>query len=272
MEPLAIRIPPRVLERMEERGTSKLLTLGDRERAEWLAQQANKQPGDLTGYDCPECLNRGYIVTVGADGRRTNRECRCMARRRSEKIISKSGLSDLLERCTLESWDAQELWQKKLLSWAQKWAKEPSGWFYLAGTPGTGKTHLCAALCGILMNQGMECRYMLWRDVSVQAKAVVNDEAEYRRIIDPLKRVRVLYIDDLFKTGKGQQPTTGDVNLAFEILNSRYNDTRKITLLSSELTMTQILNIDEAVGSRIYERSKHWYFDLTGKPNWRLRN
>lgn len=113
---------------------------------------------------------------------------------------------------------------------------------------------------------------MLWRDVSTQAKAVVNDEAEYRRIVTPLKRVKVLYIDDLFKTGKGQNPTTGDVNLAFEILNARYNDTSKITLLSSELTMPLILNIDEAVGSRIYERSKHWYFDLTGKQNWRLRN
>lgn len=132
---------------MEERGTSKLLTLGDRERAEWLAQQANKQPGDLTGYDCPECLNRGYIVTVGADGRRTNMECRCMARRRSEKIISKSGLSDLLERCTLESWDAQEQWQKKLLSWAQKWAQDPSGWFYLTGgRPGQEKP-TSARLC-----------------------------------------------------------------------------------------------------------------------------
>ena len=163
---------------MERRGTSKLLTLGDRERAEWLAEQANRQPGTLTGYDCPDCLNRGYIVAIGPDGRRTNRECRCMARRRSEKIIAKSGLADLLTRCTLETWIAAETWQKKLISLAQKWAQEPSGWFYLAGTPGTGKTHLCAALCGILMDQGMECRYMLWRDVSVQAKAAVNDAEE----------------------------------------------------------------------------------------------
>lgn len=112
---------------------------------------------------------------------------------------------------------------------------------------------------------------MLWRDVSVRAKAAVNDEDAYRKIVEPLKRVRVLYIDDLFKTGKGQQPTTGDVNLAFEILNARYNDSSKITLLSSELTVDQILAIDEAVGSRIYERSKGWYFDLTGRNNWRLK-
>ena len=81
------------------------------------------------------------------------------------------------------------------------------------------------------MERGVETRYALWRDMSVQAKAVVNDEQEYQRLVGPLKRVRCLYIDDLFKTGKGQQPTTGDVNLAFEILNSRYNDSTKITII-----------------------------------------
>lgn len=256
---------------MEKRGTSKLLALTERERAEWLAEQANRQRGDLTGYDCQECLNKGYTVFIDENGYRRARECVCMARRRSEQIAARSGLSELLERCTLDNFKTPESWQEKLLCLAQEWACEPSGWFYLAGTPGTGKTHLCAALCGELMGRGMECRYMLWRDVSVQAKAAVNDEDAYRKIVDPLKRVRVLYIDDLFKTGKGQQPTTGDVNLAFEILNARYNDSSKITLLSSELTVDQILAIDEAVGSRIYERSKGWYFDLTGRNNWRLK-
>lgn len=116
----------------------------------------------------------------------------------------------------------------------------------------------------------MDCRYMLWRDVSVRAKAAVNDETEYRKLVEPLKRVKALYIDDLLKTGKGQTPTTGDVNLAFEILNARYNDSRLITILSSEMTVNQILDLDEAVGSRIYERTKGNYVDLTGKRNWRL--
>lgn len=106
--------------------------------------------------------------------------------------------------------------------------------------------------------------------MAVRAKAAVNDEAEYQQIVEPLKMVRVLYIDDLFKTGRGQEPTAADVNLAFEILNARYNDSRKITILSSEWTLESILNLDEGVGSRIYERTKGYYFDLTGRKNWRL--
>lgn len=235
-----------------------------------MAEQANNQPGTIQGFQCPKCLNRGYIVKVDGNGRRYTKECSCMARRRSEKIAEQSGLSELLKRYTIETWEVKEPWQEKLLSLAQKWACEPSGWFYLAGTPGTGKTHLCVALCGLLMERGMDCRYMLWRDVSVRAKAAVNDETEYRKLVEPLKRVKALYIDDLLKTGKGQTPTTGDVNLAFEILNARYNDSRLITILSSEMTVNQILDLDEAVGSRIYERTKGNYVDLTGKRNWRL--
>ena len=120
------------------------------------------------------------------------------------------------------------------------------------------------------MDRGVDVRYMLWRDISVRAKALVNDEAEYKRLVDPLKTVRCLYIDDLFKTGKGQEPTTGDVNLAFEILNNRYNDEKKLTIISTERDIEQLLNIDEAVGSRVYERSRDFYLQLSGKKNWRL--
>lgn len=122
------------------------------------------------------------------------------------------------------------------------------------------------------MNAGINTRYMLWRDVAVQAKANVNDDEVYADIVGPLKRVKCLYIDDLFKVGKGKPPTDGDVNLAFEILNSRYNDSSKLTIISTERTMEELLDIDEAVGSRIYERSAGYRLDFTGKTNWRLRN
>ena len=101
-----------------------------------------------------------------------------MARRKSERNMARSGLTELLKRYTMENWEAREPWQKKLADMVHDYANNPSGWFLLSGTPGTGKTHLCTALCGILMERGMPARYMLWRDVSVRAKACVNDELE----------------------------------------------------------------------------------------------
>ena len=69
---------------------------------------------------------------------------------------------------------------------------------------------------------------MLWRDIAVKLKSVVNDFNEYERLISPLKNADVLYIDDFFKTGKDRvgntmRPTEADCNLAFEIINYRYN-------------------------------------------------
>lgn len=240
------------------------------ELAQWQADRLNTEPGMLTGYDCPECLNRGHFHRVDDQGRRYLEECRCMVIRRNRGRIARSGLADMLKRYTLDTWKEPEPWQRKARELVQRYAEHPNGWMLAAGTPGTGKTHLCTALCGMLMEQGVDTRYMLWRDFSVQAKAAVNDETEYRRMVEPLKRVKCLYIDDLFKAGKGHEPTAGDVNLAFEVLNSRYNDTKKLTVISTELDVEQLLSIDEAVGSRIYERSKGFYLCLAGKPNWRL--
>ena len=61
----------------------------------------------------------------------------------------------------------------------------------------------------------------------------------------------------------------GDLNVAFELLNARYN-ARKRTIISGERTIGAIMDIDEAIGSRIYERSKNGYCFETSPENWRL--
>jgi len=234
------------------------------------ADALNKEPGTLTGYDCPLCLNRGFMWRVRDSGERYTEECTCMPTRRNIRYLRESGLESLIKRYTFDAWQSRETWQARLLRMAREYAENPTGWFYLAGRPGTGKTHLCTAICGELMNRGFQARYLLWRDFSVKAKSLVNDEEQYQALMKPLKSVRVLYVDDLFKTGKGQEPTAGDVNLAFELLNARYNDERKLTLISSELNANRLLEIDEGIGSRIVQRAGENYADLSGRQNFRL--
>ena len=79
----------------------------------------------------------------------------------------------------------------------------------------------------------------------------------------PWKTVEVLYIDDLFKTEQGRNPTTADVNIAFEILNYRYRNPELITIISSERTIQDIVKIDEAVGSRIFEKSRNCCINIS---------
>lgn len=241
--------------------------------AELKAASYNRQPGKLTGYDCKLCLNRGTIMRATEDGLMAVRECRCMAIRRSLRMLEQSGLAKLVPQCRFEAFQTPEPWQRKALEAARTYAADPTGrWFLASGTPGSGKTHLCTAICRELMLCGRETRYMLWTSESKVLKACVNDAGEYARRIDTLKTVPVLYIDDFLKCKSGETPTAGDVNLAFEIINARYMDKQLVTVISSEWYPDDLIGIDGALGSRIYERAKESTISIVGEDkNWRLK-
>lgn len=261
-----------IARKISQRNGSKmpLTTLTRLEREQMIADLSNKEPGTLTGMTCSECLNRGYFYRVREDGSRYTEECRCMTRRRNIDRLERSGLSDMVKRYTFKTWDKTGREQKAAYDVAMSFCNDPSGWLVVAGKPGTGKTHLCTAVCVEMMRREYDTRYIMWRDFAVTAKATVNDADGYARLLDPVKTAKVLYLDDFFKTGKGQDPTTADVNLAFEILNHRYNDSRLITIISTEYTVERMMDIDEAVGSRIYERSRRFYLPMCGE-NWRTK-
>jgi DNA replication protein DnaC len=266
-------MPPEVAQKIGEISKASHLTDCSIEELEQrIVDGYNATKGTLPGVDCPICNNKGDIMVLDPITlERKIRDCQCQAQRRSLRFMADSGLGAVLDLYTWDKWQSREPWQEKALEAAKNYAANPEGWFLAAGRSGTGKTHLCTAICGELLRGCRMVRYLQWRDFSVQAKAVVNDDVAYRELVDPYKRVHVLYIDDLFKTGKGQAPTSGDCNLAFELINARYNNPDKLTIISTELSIRQLLDIDEAIGSRIYERAKGHYLDLSNRQNWRTR-
>ena len=179
--------------------------------------------------------------------------------RKTIKRIERSGLKDLMKDYTFEKFIVSSDWQKKAKNMALEFLKDyENKWFFVGGQVGCGKTHLCTALVGAFIRSGKPAHYMLWRDEVVQLKAVVTDDEAYGKAIRKLKEIEVLYIDDFFKTERGKQPSTAEINIAFELLNYRYNNPRLVTIISSERLIDDIIDIDEAVGSRIYQRSKQY--------------
>lgn len=297
INPLAIaRMPPQMRKHLLDNDGNII----QRTNAEIIERRVlfhNRIPGDINErkdyldygvrYDCPKCKNRGNFAFIGEDGQAHLRECDCIARREALRNLHISGLSDLLTRYTLDTWQCREPWQRSLLERVQRYAERPEGWFVLTGSPGTGKTHLCTALCGLLLERGYYVRYMLWRDFAQKAKAAVNDADAYSELLRPFLSAKVLYIDDFFKAGRAlnrasgkrepMSPTEGDINLAFAVINTRYNNPKLLTVISSEMSLGNMLDTDEAVGSRIAERARNWYQDLRDKDpknpkfhNWRL--
>lgn len=219
----------------------------------------------MDNVDCDICGNTGNIVWVDENGELKSRECECMAKRRSIKRIKNSGMEDMLERYTFDNYLEVDRVRKLIKMRAMEYLQAEKCWMYVCGRSGSGKTHICTAVCRAFIERGIETYYMNWRDESVILKALVNDSEAYDTKMKKLKTVEVLYIDDFFKAGN----TAADVKLAFEILNARYNS-RLRTVISSELTLEGLFEIDEAIAGRIYELSARPRFLIaTPNVNWR---
>lgn len=238
----------------------------------------NSIPGKLPGYDCPICKNKGVIYFMDGDYEVT-RPCSCMEIRNSIMRLRHSGLQSLLNLNTFDNFKTDTSFQKNMKSMAQNYLNDYSGrWFFAGGQSGSGKTHICTALAGELLKRGIAIRYMLWCNESTQMKAATTDSDEYLRLIEPLRQVPALYIDDLFKPvldeyGKRKRPTPGDIKLAFDIINSRYVHPNLITVISSEWNIDELQDIDAAIGGRIYERAKGFCISISpdSDKNYRLR-
>ena len=225
------------------------------------------------GIECEKCGNHEYFWVV-RDGERFVRDCECKKIRNSLLRLRVSGLFDQVKRCTFQTFHASYEWQKKALEKVLQYVSDKDRkWMILSGQPGCGKTHLCIAAVGKFIFNGEDVRYMCWVDDSIALKAFVSDDAEYQKRMNPLKTCKVLYIDDFWKTQRGQQPTSADVKLAFDLLNYRYCNSGLITIISTERTAEEMMDIDQGVGSRIYEMTKGYRLEFTGsEKNWRIEN
>ncbi len=242
-----------------------------RQMAKMRVDTVNSKAGDLPGYDCPLCRNRGYTCYLREDDTLVSRECECMSIRRCGNAAKRSGLNRLLLEKRFRDFRADTPWQQRMLEISRNYAQRPEGWLMLSGQSGCGKTHLCAAVCRSLLSAGNELRYISWRDTVVEYKALAGDYDRQQALMQPLKQVAYLYIDDLFKCGG--EPSPADRNFTFELLNYRYNN-RLPTVISTERTPRQLGELDGATGSRILELCGENLVcvDRDDRKNYRLRS
>jgi len=222
---------------------------------------------ELAPYKCEICQDTGWVWVDMGNGYTGVKECACVKARKAESLIRKSGLGQALEQQTFDAFVTETDVQKTIKEAALGYiaALEAHGdaprkpWFYIGGNPGSGKTHICTAICGELLKKNMGVRYMQWITEARRLKAYIN-EPDFDRLVDEYTDCDVLYIDDLFKmrymVGQPLIPTDADVKIAFTILNARYLQD-KPTIISSEWDMIRdLLPADEGVFSRVYERCK----------------
>lgn len=248
---------------------------------DWNNTAGNRNEED--GYNCPICKNKGSIAKLLDYGNGTYShcfaDCKCVETRNSIMRMKRSGLKDIIKDYTFDKFIASEPWQQTIKEAAVNYSENPSGWFALFGQSGCGKTHLCTAISRKFLLDGKRVVYMLWRDEIVRIKDAArggDDSEELRKLLDRYKTADVLYIDDLFKTGRAAdntmpKPTPADINYAFEIINYRYNNPALLTIISSEMSIDELLDVDEAIGGRIYERATAFTIGKSREKNYRLK-
>lgn len=234
-------------------------------------------------YSCERCKDTGWIEIQDENGNRFVQKCACRLAREAKDRLAASGLADSVKKQTFAAFETRTPTQARIKETAEKYLaallapgirdnpRRP--WLYIGGNPGSGKTHICTAVCGELLRHNIGVKYMQWLNEARRLKAGINDD-NFEDQVSEYIAVSVLYIDDLLKQKYTQNPTftEADIKIAFTILNARYL-MNKPTIISSEWNLLeQLLAADEGVFSRVYERCKGYTISISRTPenNYRL--
>jgi len=208
--------------------------------------------------DCKICDNEGFIETLDKSGYRVAVRCECQKQRKTLLTLNKSGLIEDFKRYTFDNFNVTEEYQrmtvKKCYEFLGEFKNGVTNWFSINGQVGSGKTHLCTALSGQLIMGNKTFFYFpymsLLPKLAMDLKNFylnVKDEAE--KLLEEIKNVDVLYIDDFLKNND-------NLTLIWQIIDYRYKKKELITIFSSERFYDEMKRIDGSLASRIYQRCK----------------
>ncbi len=234
-----------------------------------LEKSDSSMDNDDNKYKCKKCKDVTYILTdKGAV------PCSCKELREAERILSKSGISKEFANKTFDNFDySRNVQILNAYNMAREYVKNfeeikdsRKNSIIFMGSVGGGKSHLSFAIANALMKEGVGVIYMGYRESIMKIKQNVMNMDEYEKIMSRYKKCKVLLIDDLFKGNISDS----DVNIMFELINHRYFNNLPV-IISSELSVSRLIDVDEALGSRLVEMTKGRVVETRGKElNYRI--
>lgn len=208
--------------------------------------------------------------------------CHCAAEKNVKRLFKSSEITPAMRERTFESFklggkpqiiaDMYHVAHEYFDAFQDIRDKQENG-IALLGNPGSGKTHLLMAIANRLIQAGIPVLYFPFGEGMEELKNLMNNKEAYSDFQQRLYRASVLFIDDLFKTKKGDAPTPHEIKFMFAVINYRYLN-RLPVLISSELTINRLVGLDEAIGSRICEMTSDYQINIIGQSlqlNHRIR-
>ena len=247
-------------------GDFKADNISTEDLSQLQVQWYNESIGNMNeedGIECDICKNKGYIQYLDGHYQKI-KECSCMKKRKQLRRAKKSGLGSYITKRSSD-FKVTEQWQVEMYEKMFSYCSTPNNnWFCALGTSGCGKTLLCSIIANhLLLNLGKSVQYITWTDFISQLKRdMMSDATESANsTLHEIKNVEVLFIDELLK-----KYNETDLKYIIEIINYRYTN-NLVTLVTSEKTMDELLDIDEASFSRLIEKCESFVINIAKDRN-----
>lgn len=194
---------------------------------------------------CPECVRADQEL----------RDAEGKAARHAEFVWNATRESGLIGRSrdsTFARFKATTREQRKAVTTCQEFtaAAAPGTWstLTLIGQPGTGKTHLGAAMVLETIERGKRARYTTFRDLIRTLRATWRRDADSTEdeVINGFAYVPLLVIDEI-GVGFG---TEAEAAQLFDVIDRRYQLSNPLVLISN----LAVPDLREALGDRLFDR------------------
>ena len=138
--------------------------------------------------------------------------------KRIEQLLTSSRLPELLRKKTFDNFKPLNKSQQQALNIAKGVAADPTArGLVLAGPPGTGKTHLAAAILNQRIADGLPATFVTVPELLADIRRVIRSEEETSALMELVKETDLLILDDL-----GAEKTTDwTVEQLFVLINAR---------------------------------------------------
>lgn len=229
-------------------------------------------------YKCDICRDTGWI-----QGEKGSKKCVCSRKEVVDRMWKAYGVNPAKVK-KINDYKTHDkvtqLARDRAVDYVYDFANTKSSdnnWICFLGQPGSGKTHLAIAIGATLLSQNIQVVYMPYTEVTQELKGNAIDIQKYTKLSNRYKFAEVLLIDDLFKDKVRSGEIVGkltevDMKHIYPLLNYRYNNNLP-TIISSECTPQMLLELDDALGSRILEKALNRITVFTGSNyNYRVKN